>query len=99
MDRKFSSITQSYNLSQQYDVMRNCNSLLVTNIGGDPVTVDGKLLLPGTVGALSITSNVIGDSWAIGGNENEVYNKRTIVVKFAGTGANPLIEVTQKFFE
>ena len=99
MDRKFNSITQLYNLSQQYDIMSKCNSLLVTNIGGDPVTVDGKLLLPGTVGALSITSNILGDSFAIGGNENEIYNKRTIVVKFAGTGANPLIEITQKYFE
>ena len=99
MDRKFNSITQLYTQSQQYDVTRNCNSLLVTNIGGDPVTVDGKLLLPGTVGALSITSNILGDSFAIGGNENEVYNKRTIVVRFAGTGANPLLEVTQKYFE
>ena len=99
MDRKFNSITQTYTLSRQYDVQPNCNALMVANIGGDPVEVDGKLLLPGTVGALSITSNIMGDSFAIGGNENEIYNKRTIVVKFAGTGANPLIEVTQKFFE
>lgn len=99
MYNKFSDHTQTYTLSQQYNVQPNCNSLLVTNIGGDPVTVNGKLLLPGIVGQLSITSNILGDAFAIGGNENEVYNKRTIVVRFAGTGANPMIEVTQKFFE
>jgi len=99
MKKLFNVITQTYTLSKQYEVQQNCNSMLIANIGGDPVTVDGKLLLPGVVGQLSITSNIIGDSFAIGGNENEVYNKRTVVVSFAGTGANPLLEITQKYFE
>ena len=99
MYKKFNDITQTYTLSQQYDVQPLCNSILITNIGGDPLEVNQKLLLPGVAGQLSITSNVLGDSCALGGNEGEVYNRRTIQIKFAGTGANPLVEVTQKFYE
>jgi len=97
--RKFNDITQTYTLSQQYDVQPLCNAIMVANIGGDPVEVNGKLLLPGVAGQLSITSNVLGDSYALGGNENEIYNRRTIQVKFSGIAANPLIEITQKFYE
>lgn len=97
--RKYSDITQQYTTSQQYDVEPNTNSILVTNIGGDAVQVNDKLLLPGTVGSLSVTSNILGDSFSIGGNENEVYDRRTIVVKFLGVGANPLLEVTYKYYK
>lgn len=94
----FNDITQNYSRSDQYEVQPNCNSILVTNIGGDQVLVNDKLLLPGTAGQLSTTSGLLGDSFSLGGNEGEIYSRRTIVVKFLGAAANPLIEVTQKYF-
>jgi hypothetical protein len=99
MDRIYDDITQQYSVSNQYEVQPLCNAIMCANIGGDPVFVNEKLLLPGTLNQLSITSNVMGDSFSLGGNENEVYGKRSIVVKFSGTGANPLLEVTQKFYK
>ena len=96
--RKYNDITQQYNTSRQIETEILCNSILVTNIGGDVVSVNGKLLLPGTLGSLSTTSNILGDSYSLGGNEGEIYDKRTLVIVFAGTGANPLLEVTQKYY-
>jgi len=94
----FSDITQQYATSGQKETEKLCNSILVTNIGGDVVLVNEKLLLPGTLNQLSTTSNILGDSFSLGGNEGEVYDKRTIIVKFLGTGTNPLVEITQKYF-
>lgn len=99
MDRLFDDITQQYALSNQYEVQPLCNAIMIANIGGDPVFVNEKLLLPGTLNQLSITSNVMGDSYSLGGNENEVYGKKSIVVRFSGTGTNPLVEITQKYFK
>ena len=97
--RLYDDITQQYATSGQKETEKLCNSILITNIGGDPVFVNNKLLLPGVSGQLSTTSGILGDSFSLGGNEGEVYAKRTIVVAFAGTAANPLIEVTQKYYQ
>lgn len=94
----FDDITQQYSRAGQFEVQPNCNSILFTNIGGDPVEVNDKLLLPGTLNQLSTTSNILGDSFSLGGNENEVYSKKTFTVKFLGIGSLPLIEVTQKYY-
>lgn len=95
--RTYDDITQNYSRSGQYEIQAECNSFLVTNIGGDAVEVNDKLLLPGVAGQLSTTSNVLGDSFSLGGNEGEVYGKKTFTVKFLSSVA-PLIEVTQKYY-
>jgi len=89
--RKFDIITQIYNRSGQYEVVDNCNGLTVTNVGADTVIVDGRTLYPGTVGSIQ------GDSFTIGGNEGEIYNKRTIVIAFQAA-VGPAVEVTQKYY-
>lgn len=88
----FEDITQVYTSSGRYEVQPNCNALLFTNIGLDAVTVNGKLLLPG------IPGTTLGDTFGLGGNEGEVYNKKEITVIFA-TVAGPQLEVTQKYYK
>lgn len=88
----FEDITQIYTASGRYEVQPLCNSILFTNIGADAVTVNGKLLLPGTVGT------TLGDTFGLGGNEFEVYAKKEFTVIFA-TVVNPALEVTQKYFK
>jgi len=87
----FDDVTQIITRSNQYEVVPNCNAIIFTNIGADTVLVNEKTLHPGTVGS------ILGDSFAIGGNEGEIYKKKTYTVKFATT-VNPILEVTQKYY-
>jgi hypothetical protein len=80
-----------YTRSGYVDVVKACNGFTVTNVGDDIVNVNGMILYPGVIG----TS--LGDSRSIGGNEGEVY-QGNIQVMFAGAGANPSLEVIQKFY-
>lgn len=82
---------QTYGVTQNVLVVPFCNGFTVTNVGDDPVTVNGRVLYPGTPG----TSN--GDSFSFGGNFGEVY-KGNISIQFAGTGVAPLVTVEQKFY-
>jgi hypothetical protein len=91
MDRVYDDITQVYTQSGRYAVQDNCNSILFTNTGADTVEVNGKTLHPGTVGS------ILGDSLALGGNQNEIYGKKEITIVFLTT-VNPIIEVTQKYY-
>jgi hypothetical protein len=92
MLRKYDVFTAVYNRSATYEVVENCNAITFTNIGADIVTVDGKILYPGTVGT------ILGDSFSIGGNENEIYSRRLIVVAFVAGATAPALEVTQKYY-
>lgn len=89
---KFDTITQTYNASGKISVVRNCNGITVTNLGDEAVTVDDRILYPGTPGS------ILGDSYTIGGNGGEIYNKRILNIYFAGGGVNPKVEVTQKYY-
>lgn len=92
MDRQyFDQFTEIVNKSGVHEVVENCNSITFTNIGADIVTVDGKVLFPGTVGS------ILGDSISIGGNQNEVYNRKIITIAFTTT-VNPQLEIIQKYF-
>jgi len=89
--RHYDVFTQVYNISGNVEVVEQCNGIVVTNIGADIVTVDGKILYPGTVG----TS--LGDSFTVGGNEGEIYRRKLIVVAFAAT-TGPAVEISQKYY-
>jgi hypothetical protein len=87
----FNVLIQTYTRQQDIEVNDRCNGWTARNIGDDTVTINGIALLPRIAPGLS------GESVSVGGNETEIYTGR-LQVSFAGVGANPLVEVTQKFF-
>lgn len=92
--KTFDTICQIITSSKFVDVYQQCNAIMVTNIGDTAVTVDEKILFPS---ATPLT--VLGDAVSYGGNENEVYNKQVLKISFAQPlGANPKIEIVQKFY-
>lgn len=80
-----------YNTSQWVAVQKGCSGIMFTNVGADPVEVNGMICYPGTIGS------VLGDSRSIGNHKNDVY-KGNLSVKFAGTGTNPAVEIVQVFY-
>jgi len=88
----FDDVTQVYTASGRYEVQPYCNSILFTNTGADIVRVNEKILYPGTVGS------ILGDTFGLGGNENEIYAKGAFTVIFASV-VNPALEVTQKYYK
>lgn len=80
-----------YNKSIRIKPVANCNGFTVVNVGDDIVTVNGRVLYPGTPGSLN------GDSFTIGGNLGEIFTG-DINISFGGVGANPSVSVEQKFY-
>lgn len=92
--KKFDTIVQIITASSLVDVFENCNAILFTNLGDTVITVDEKTLFPSTAPA-----TVQGDSVSYGGNELEVYNKKSIKVSFIQPiGLLPRLEIVQKFY-
>lgn len=95
MDQKdfipYNTTTNNYFKSAVVDVMKNCNGFTFTNVGGKIARVNGMIIYPGVPG----TS--LGDSRSVGGNEGEIYKGR-IQIAFEAGGANPNIEIVQKFY-
>jgi hypothetical protein len=87
----YDTITQIYTSSGNVEMQPLCNGYTVTNTGNDIVTVDDKILYPGTVG----TS--LGDSFVVGGNACEVIARKQIKIQFAAV-TGPAVEITQKYF-
>jgi hypothetical protein len=71
---------------------KNCNSFMVENTGDTVAIVEGKRLLamPG--------AGVAGQSFSVSGNAGEKYTGRLRVEFATPAGANPQVEITQKFF-
>lgn len=92
ISNKYDFQVNTYQTTQRVEVTRNCNGITFTNIGDTIVTVEGMVLYPGTVGT------ILGDSRTIGGNEGEILHKKQIVVTFNTGGANPNIEIIQKYY-
>jgi len=90
-DRKYNISTTIKNESGFVDVVPNCNGFTFTNVGDVIAEVNGMIVHPGVIG----TS--LGDSRGIGGNEFEIYSGN-IKISFTGVGANPAIEIVQKFY-
>jgi hypothetical protein len=68
------------------------NAWVVENTGNDSVKVEGKTLLPSPGAGLS------GQSFGFSGNQYEIYNKNQITITFAGVGANPAVQLVQKYY-
>lgn len=89
--QKYNVTPVTINKSGFVDVIKNCNGFTVTNTGDDTVQVNDQIFYPGVIGTN------LGDSRSYGGNENEIF-VGSIKVAFAGVGANPAVEIVQKFF-
>lgn len=93
--RKYNFFVQRYNAAQKINIVPNCNSITVTNVG-DNIAIfdapDSMILYPGTPG----TS--LGDSRTIGGNEGEVLDRKQINLGFTTVSAGQLVEVIQKYY-
>ena len=91
--RPYNFSVNSYNSSQIVEVEKLCNAITITNIGDTAVTVKGIPLYPGTPGS------ILGDSISIGGNELEILIDKRLPVAFAiPAGANPLVQIIQKYY-
>lgn len=88
---KYNIAVNNYNSSQMIEIVDNCNSYTVTNLGDSTATVGGMVLFPGTIGS------VIGDSRTVGGNLGEIISEKRLPVSFTGGTTNNL-EVIQKFY-
>lgn len=73
--------------------MELCNAVQVNVIGDTNVLFDGKLLF---ASATPLTDQ--GDSLTIGGNEGEIYYGNIDIAFVTPLGANPLVEVIQKYY-
>lgn len=87
----FNIIQQQYTEQTEVEVTPLCNAVTVRNIGDEVIFFNGIALQPPPGVGLS------GESVAYEGNYGEVYKGR-IQISFAGGGANPNAEVTQKFY-
>lgn len=92
---KYDYIVNLYSSSQAIEILPNCNSVTITNLGTQAVSVDGMLMY----GA----SGAIGDSRTIGGNNYEVLARSRMVIAFSTdvpTVPSPtyLLEVIQKIY-
>jgi hypothetical protein len=81
-----------YSSSQEIPREELCNGFTIINIGDTIATINGKILFPSTTPATDQ-----GDSFSVGGNAGEIY-KGQLNLSFAVGGANPLVEVIQKFY-
>lgn len=92
-DRLYNVSILTYSRSQYIDLIDKCNAIMFTNIGDTIARVNGMVIFPS---ATPLTA--LGDSRSIGGNENEIF-KGTIQLAFdVPAGANPLVEVVQRFY-
>lgn len=70
----------------------NCFAFMFTNIGGDKAFVNDMVIYPS-----STPTTALGDSRSISGHILDTYKGR-IQLRFAGTGANPKVEIVQLFY-
>jgi len=89
---KYNFSVAAYNSTQRVNVDPNCNGFTVTNTGDTIVRINDLILYPGVPG----TS--LGDSRTFGGNFGERYVGDIRIQFDQPLGANPLVEVIQKFY-
>lgn len=88
---KYNITVNTYTAPMQITRESLCNGATITNTGDKTARINNILLYPGVIGS------VLGDSVSIGGNENEIYTGQ-LTLSFEGAGANPSVQVIQKFF-
>lgn len=86
--------TQIYTASGRIPVYPKCNGITITNTGDNTVTVENITLYPGTPGSIQ------GDSFTIGGNEEEILQKKQLTIAFnAPATPGQKISITQKYYK
>lgn len=75
-------------------VQDGCFALMFTNVGTEPVKVNGKILFP-FAAALPLTG--IGDSFTLGGHLRDLYYG-AINIEFLSTTVQPALEMIQLFY-
>jgi len=81
---------QPYSAGGFVKKVNNCNGFIATNTGLVAVTVNDRVLYPGTPGTVN------GDSITIGGNFGEIYLGNIRIVFAAGAG--PEVTIEQKYY-
>ncbi len=92
VDRKYNISIHTITTNQPVSLSPTCNGWTAINIGGvgaAVATVNGIPLNP------RLVANANGESFSIGGNENEVYSGR---IDVAFTGANGILLIIEKFY-
>lgn len=89
---EYNTETGIYTKSGYVDVMPKCNGYTFTNLGDAIAFVNDMVVYPS-----STPATALGDSRSVGGNEGEVY-KGILRVRFDVAGANPKLEIVQKFY-
>lgn len=70
----------------------NCNGFTIRNLGDTIVNVSGITVFP------ALVVGTPGESVSIGGNLGEIFIGRLTIKFQAPIGANPLVEIIQKYY-
>lgn len=82
---------QPYTIGGFVKRVNNCNGFRAVNTGDEIAFVNDQILYPGVPGTN------IGDSVTVGGNYGEIF-LGNIKIVFAGGGAQPEVQIDQKFY-
>lgn len=94
--------TNNYNIAVNFynqanqgfiNIMPNCNSITITNLGDTIATINGIILFPSPTPATDA-----GDSVEISGNELDVYKGNIKLAFNFPVGANPQVQIVQQFY-
>lgn len=84
---------QSFTQSVEVARVSGCNGYTATVTGDTAARVNGQLLFPSATPA-----TVLGDSISVIGNHGETFTGRIEIEFIQPLGANPQIELLQKFY-
>lgn len=84
-----------YNAGNQgfINIQKNCNSIMVTNLGDTIATINGIVLFPSATPA-----TVAGDTLEITGNELDSFKGNLKLAFNFPVGASPLVQIVQQFY-
>lgn len=84
-----------YVRTQDVEVIRNCYSIMITNLGDTIVQINEITLFPSATPATDA-----GDSITITGNEGDLLTMPKLRVRFASpAGILPLVEIVQLYYK
>lgn len=92
-DRLVNVTMNRYSISGSIPVVSLNNGFVATIIGDTAAQVNGRLMFPSLTPA-----TVLGDSRSWVFNRDEIYTGSIEIIFLAPIGANPLIEIEQKFY-
>jgi hypothetical protein len=92
-ERLYNITVAPYTSSQDVPVVERCNGYTVTNVGDTIAEVNGMVIFPSATPATDL-----GDSRSVGGNVGEIYRGNIRLLFRQPLGANPAVEIIQKFY-